>query len=116
MWAMIEKLRMCAWSTMPSLGYWRRRAPTLWPFSLQTRMAALRGAAGGTCSGEPLERLGEQAELAQNAAPGDADAEQAPEQRHRIDRLAPLPVPVLVLEVEPQRELAARQRRGDPEG
>ena len=58
--------------------------------------------------------LREQAELVERAASPRRHREQTGEDRHRVDRLASLLVPVVVVQVKPQRELVERQRRWRP--
>jgi hypothetical protein len=50
---------------------------------------------------EPLERLRQQPQLVERAAAGDPDREDPSEQRDGVDRLAPVLVPVVVVQIEP---------------
>ena len=52
----------------------------------------------------------EPAELAHQPSPGDGDGEQRAEQDDGVDRLAALLRPVVVGEVQPERELVEGQR------
>src|SRR5579862_2699017 len=63
---------------------------------------------GGLFAQQPLPQAGE---LADEPVARRGDREQRSERDHRVDRLAALRRPVVVLEVEPERELVERQRR-----
>src|SRR5437588_5213951 len=99
MWAMIEKLRTWAWSDIARQGYEARRS------------------AEGFVAGVPATPAArQQPELLERRAARATHRQQAGEDRHGVDRLSPLLVPVVVLQVQPQRELVERERRRHPVG
>src|SRR5579875_1667690 len=150
MWAMIEKLRMWAWSATylgylsapahPRLDAGRGGRPPGHPGTCPRAPAPPRARSTARTIGqplkpeanpsnqrptpqtrgrplklsEPLERLGQQPQLLERAPPGHPHRQQSGEDRHGVDRLAPLLGPVVIAQVQPQRELVEGQRRGDP--
>src|SRR6266480_1558101 len=81
MWAMIEKLRMWAWSAITARVFRDRSSDAVG------------------------DEAREQPQLLQRGTTGDSHRQEPAENRDRVDRLAPLLVPVVVLQVEPKREL-----------
>ena len=62
----------------------------------------------------PRQAQAEPAKLAGQILPGEGDRKQRSERDHRVDRLAPLTRPVVVGEVEPERELVECECRARP--